>query len=59
MAVAYLMFHASGGAFPILNHGEPAVIYCFIFLFICFYGPGWLSLDAMIFRARAAAATEP
>src|SRR3954467_13685652 len=29
MAVAYFMAHANGGFFPIQNHGEPAVIYCF------------------------------
>src|ERR1044071_4625701 len=43
MAVAYFMMHASGGAFPIQNHGESAVMYCFVFLFIFFYGPGRLS----------------
>ena len=53
MAVAYFMAHASGGFWPIVNKGELAVIYCFIFLFIFFYGAGRLSLDAMIFRNRA------
>lgn len=57
MAVAYFMMHASGGTFPIQNHGEPAVVYCFVFLFIFFYGAGWLSIDAMISRGRTAAAT--
>lgn len=55
MAVAYFMVHAKGGFFPIINRGEAAVIYCFVFLFIFFYGPGWLSLDALIFRNK----TEP
>jgi putative oxidoreductase len=59
MAVGYFMFHASGGFFPIQNHGEPAVIYCFVFLFILFYGAGWLSLDAIMFRARTTAPTAP
>ena len=53
MAVAYFMAHASGGLWPIVNKGELAVVYCFIFLFIFFYGSGRLSLDAMIFRNRA------
>ena len=53
MAVAYFMAHASGGFWPIVNKGELAVVYCFIFLFIFFYGPGRYSLDAMIFRKRA------
>src|SRR5436853_6040952 len=57
MAVGYFMAHASGGAFPIQNHGEPAVIYCFVFLFIFFYGPGRWSIDAMIGWGRAATTT--
>lgn len=57
MAVAYFMAHASGGAFPIQNHGESAVLYCFVFLFIVFYGPGALSIDALMQRGKAAAAT--
>src|ERR1700761_4627200 len=32
MAVAYFTVHAPGGFFPLLNHGELAVIYCFVFL---------------------------
>lgn len=60
MAVAYFMFHAGGGGFfPIQNHGEPAVIYCFVFLFIFFYGAGALSIDAMIARGRTAPAATP
>lgn len=50
MAVAYFMVHAKGAFFPIINRGEPAVIYCFVFLFIFFYGPGRWSIDAMIRR---------
>ncbi|MFL6531421.1 MAG: DoxX family protein [Chthoniobacterales bacterium] len=53
MAVAYFMVHAKGGFFPLVNRGESAVLYCFVFLFICFYGPGWLSLDALIWRSKA------
>ena len=50
MAVAYFMAHAKGGFFPIINRGELAVVYCFVFLFVFFYGPGRWSLDALIFR---------
>ena len=60
MAVAYFMMHAKGGFFPIVNHGEPAVFYCFVFLFILFHGPGRWSIDAMMRGGRttsAAAAT--
>jgi len=55
MAVGYFMAHAPGGFFPIVNHGEAAVFYCFAFLFIFFHGPGWLSLDAILFKRGAAA----
>ena len=47
MAVAYFKVHASGGFWPIVNKGELAVIYCFIFLFIAAKGSGALSLDAL------------
>ena len=60
MAVAYFMMHAKGGFFPIVNHGESAVFYCFVFLFIFFYGAGRLSLDAMLFKGGStASATVP
>jgi Predicted membrane protein len=52
MAVAYFMVHAHGGFFPIINRGELAVAYCFVFLFIFFYGGGPFSLDALIFKPR-------
>ena len=52
MAVAYFMVHAKGGGFPIQNHGEPAVIYCWIFLFMVFYGAGLWSIDALMTRNR-------
>jgi putative oxidoreductase len=48
MAVAYFKMHATGGFFPIVNQGEKAVIYCFVFLYVFFYGPGRWSIDAMI-----------
>lgn len=47
MAVAYFMAHFSIQAFlPIVNHGELAVIYCFVFLYIAARGAGILSVDA-------------
>ncbi len=48
MAVAYFMAHASGGFWPIVNRGEMAVLYCFIFLYIASKGSGRLSVDALI-----------
>jgi putative oxidoreductase len=57
MAVAFFMVHAKTGLIPRLNGGEAAVFYCFVFLFIFFYGPGRMSLDALIFKSRPAAVT--
>lgn len=48
MAVAYFIGHvATQGNFfvPLLNQGQPAVLLCFIFLFLAAYGPGYWSLD--------------
>ncbi len=47
MAVAYFMMHAQHGFWPIVNRGEPAVIYCFIFLYIASRGSGRMSIDAL------------
>ena len=52
MAVAYWQFHAPNGAWPILNHGEPAVLFCFIFLYMAAAGGGDWSLDALLRRRR-------
>jgi putative oxidoreductase len=57
MAVAYFMVHAPHSFFPIANQGERAVFYCLFFLFVLFYGPGRWSIDALIFKERARAAT--
>jgi putative oxidoreductase len=53
MAVAYFQFHWKFGAesiFPLINKGELAVLYCFVFLFIWARGAGIASLDAVIGR---------
>jgi len=52
-AVAYFMAHASQGnvLLPMLNHGELAVLYCFVFLYLVFAGAGAWSVDAMRRRA--------
>jgi putative oxidoreductase len=55
MAVAYFQFHQPGGLFPIQNHGEGAVLYCFIFLLFATWGAGEWSLDAALARRRAVA----
>ena len=46
MAVAYWMFHAPQSTFPSVNNGEPAILFCFIFLLIAAAGAGPWSLDA-------------
>ena len=54
MAFAYFMGHFPHGFWPIQNHGEPAVLLCFIFLFLSASGPGPFSLDHLIRRGRTA-----
>ena len=54
MAVAYFMAHAPNSPFPIVNKGELAVVYCFVFLYIFFRGGGALSLDGMIWKSGTA-----
>lgn len=46
MAAAYFIAHAPKGFWPILNKGELAVIYCFVFLYIASRGSGPWSVDA-------------
>jgi putative oxidoreductase len=55
MAVAYFTVHAKMGFFPILNHGEPAVFFCWFFFFAIFYGSGQWGLDALLFNKGAVA----
>jgi putative oxidoreductase len=50
MAFAYFRQHAPRGLWPIVNGGELAVLYCFIFLLLCVAGPGPASLDRLIRR---------
>jgi putative oxidoreductase len=45
MAVAYWMAHAPQDFFPVNNGGDAAILYCFVFLYLVFAGPGALSLD--------------
>ena len=51
MAVAYFMAHAPQGLFPVLNGGESALLFCFVFLYIAAAGPGPWSADAAAGRA--------
>lgn len=47
MAAAYFMVHAHTSFWPIINKGELAVAYCFVFLFIAAHGSGAYSLDKL------------
>ncbi len=53
MAAAYFMSHASQGTLPILNRGELAVLFCFLFLYMAAHGSGIWSVDAATGRASA------
>lgn len=45
MAVAYFMFHAPASFYPVLNGGDAAILFSFIFLYLSVAGPGAWSLD--------------
>jgi putative oxidoreductase len=51
MAVAYILSHAPRGIWPILNRGEVATLFCFIWLYVAAAGSGPWSLDALRRRA--------
>ena len=50
MAVAYFMGHATKGFWPVANMGDAAILFCFIFLYLVFAGPGSWALDHAIGR---------
>jgi putative oxidoreductase len=50
MAFAYWYAHSLHGVLPLVNHGELAVIYCFLFLYVASRGPGNFSIDYLISR---------
>ncbi|MGA9869352.1 MAG: DoxX family protein [Acetobacteraceae bacterium] len=56
MAVGYFMIHNPRSFFPLLNGGEAAVLFCFVFLYLATAGGGPISLDRLIASRRAAPA---
>ncbi len=54
MAVAYWIAHAPQNGFPVNNGGDAAILYCFVFLYLVFAGPGVWSVDEVRARRRAA-----
>jgi putative oxidoreductase len=55
MAVAYFMAHAPHGFFPAVNRGDAAILFCFIFLYVFFAGPGAWSIDGARESSRSEA----
>ena len=56
MAVAYWMFHAPQSVYPIVNGGDAAILYCFVFLYLAVVGPGSFSLDGVLRSERPVSA---
>ena len=52
MAFAYFIAHAPESFWPIINRGEPAVLLCFVFLYLSANGAGQFGLDAVLSRRR-------
>jgi putative oxidoreductase len=53
MAVAYFMAHLPRSVWPLLNGGEPAVLFCFIYLYLAAAGGGEWALDRVLARRRS------
>jgi len=53
MAVAYFQFHAPNSFFPTVNQGIPAIMFCFLFLYLMVAGPGAWSVDRALARSSA------
>lgn len=50
MAVAYWMAHAPQSPLPVVNKGDAAILFCFVFLYLVFAGPGAFSIDGAAHR---------
>ena len=53
LAFAYFIGHAPRSFFPLVNNGEAAVLFCFVFLYLAFAGGGPWSVDARLRRNHA------
>src|SRR4029450_12733378 len=53
MAVAYFYVHIPRGPYPVLNHGEASILFCFIFLTLAAIGAGKFSVDEMRAKRRS------
>jgi putative oxidoreductase len=57
MAIAYFMVHNPKSFFPYVNGGNLAVLYCFVFFYLVFAGPGPISLDALLWKKKGSSAS--
>ena len=57
MAFAYFIAHAPASFFPVLNRGDASILYCFLFFYLVFAGPGPWSLDALRAKGGTAASS--
>jgi len=58
MAFAYFIQHAPRGFWPAVNMGEAALLFCFVFFYLIFAGPGSWALDHVIGRGRVTSSRE-
>jgi putative oxidoreductase len=56
MAAAYFIAHAPQNFFPVNNMGDAAILYCFVFLYFVFAGPGPISVDSALAKRAGARA---
>ena len=59
MAVAYFMVHAPRGFWPLLNDGEKAALYCFVFLYLAVAGGGPWSVDHLWRQSETSLSSNP
>lgn len=59
MAVAYFLAHGTHGFWPVLNHGELAILYCFVFLYVAAAGGGAWSVDRIMAQRPKAEEEQP
>jgi putative oxidoreductase len=57
MAVAYFYAHFPRNFFPVINGGDAAILYCFVFLYLVFAGAGPWSVDALFARSKSQSAS--
>lgn len=59
MAIAYWLVHAPRSPYPAVNGGDAAILFCFVFLYIAFAGPGPISIDAILKSLKGSGSEAP